>query len=226
MGLFNSLKSIAKNLGSALGTTAATAGRKAVERARTAYEVTKSKPSVTVHKSTPKSSMTAVTTPSPKQVASVSTTHKKHRPASAKVAQKAIDTAQKAADSNNELERLKAENEQLRDRINKKIAAEQAEKDRVYRDKYDKYGYDDESRLNLNSAGLTVDANTGKIVSSNGKLIMENLGYTPDEISRFFRENPQAADIEESSVLRQLLDAFFHGEAWDGADYVNVSGSF
>ena len=228
MGLFTSLKSIAKNLGSALSTTAATAGRKAVERARTAYEVTKSKPQVTVHKSTPKSSMTAVTTPSPKQVASVSnsTTHKKHRPASAKVAEKAINTAQKAADSNKELERLKAENEQLRDWINKKKEAEQAEKDRVYRNKYEQYGIDDESRLNLNSAGLTVDANSGKIVSSNGKLIMENLGYTPDEISRFFRENPQAADIEESSVLRQLLDAFFNGSAWDGADYVTSSGSF
>lgn len=217
MGLFNSLKAIAKNVGSALSTTAATIGRQAISNIRTEYNARRTAPAKPITAKKAKA-------PKPK------TPHLQAPPTLDRIdfsnirgVSYSTSTKEQAAD---DIEKLKAENKQLRDWINKKKEAEQAEKDRIYRDKYDKYGITDESRLNLNSAGLTVDADTGQIVSSNGKLIMENLGYTPDEISRFFRENPQAADIEESSVLRRLLDAFFHGEAWDGADYVNVSGSF
>lgn len=216
MGLFNSLKTIAKNLGSALGTTAATIGRQAISNLRTEYtarRVAPAKPAVTASKAkATKPPIPPVQTPPVPDRIDFSTIK---------------GVSYSAGDrTSDDIAKLKAENQQLRDWISRKKEAEQAEKDRIYRDKYDKYGIDDMSRLNLNSAGLTVDANTGQIVSSNGKLIMENLGYTPDEISRFFRENPQAADIEESSLLRQLLDAFFHGQAWDGADYVNSSGSF
>ena len=210
MGLFSSLKTIAKNLGSALGTTAATIGRQAVSNIRTEYNARRVAPAKPV---------TAAKAKAPKPPTS---------PVPDRIDFSTIKGVSYSAGdhTSDDIAKLKAENQQLRDWITKKKEAEQAEKNRVYRNKYEQYGFDDESRLNLNSAGLTVDANTGKIVSSNGKLIMENLGYTPDEISRFFRENPQAADIEESSLLRQLLDAFFNGQAWDGADYVTSSGSF
>lgn len=211
MGLFSSLKTIAKNLGSALGTTAATIGRQAVSNIRTEYNARRVAPAKPV---------TAAKAKAPKPPTSPVQTS----PVPDRIDFSTIKGVSYSA--RDDLAKLKAENQQLRDWITQKKAAEQAVKDRVYRNKYEQYGFDDESRLNLNSAGLTVDADTGKIVSSNGKLIMENLGYTPDEISRFFRENPQAADIEESSLLRQLLDAFFNGQAWDGADYVTSSGSF
>lgn len=215
MGLFSSLKTIAKNLGSALGTTAATIGRQAVSNIMTEYRVRQASPAKPVMAKATK----APKPPTPPVQTS---------PVSDRIDYGTIKGVSYSAGdhTSDDIAKLKAENQQLRDWINKKKEAEQAEKDRVYRNKYEQYGFDDESRLNLNSAGLTVDADTGKIVSSNGKLIMENLGYTPDEISRFFRENPQAADIEESSLLRQLLDAFFNGQAWDGADYVTASGSF
>lgn len=217
MGLFSSLKTIAKNLGSALGTTAATIGRQAVSNIRTEYNARRVAPAKPV--TTAKAKAKAPKPPtSPVQTSPVP-----DRIDFSTIKGVSYSAGDRTSD---DIAKLKAENQQLRDWITKKKAAEQAEKDRVYRNKYEQYGFDDESRLNLNSAGLTVDANTGKIVSSNGKLIMENLGYTPDEISRFFRENPQAADIEESSLLRQLLDAFFNGQAWDGADYVTSSGSF
>lgn len=210
MGLFNSIKTIAKNLGSALGTTAATIGRQAISNITTEYNVRRAKPAVTPYK-----------------VSKPKTPHLQTPPAADRIDFSTLKGVSYSAGAGAaDIAKLKAENQQLRDWISKKKEAEQAEKDRIYRNKYDKYGIDDISRLNLNSAGLTVDENTGQIVSSNGKLIMENLGYTPDEISRFFRENPQEADTEESSLLRQLLDAFFHGQAWDGADYVNSSGSF
>lgn len=218
MGLFKSLKTIAKNLGSALGTTAAALGRQAISNIRTEYnvrQVSSAKPVMAkaTKAKAPKPPIPHVQTP-PRVADRIDFSTLKG------VSYSAGDR------TSDDIAKLKAENQQLRDWITKKQEAEQAEKDRIYRNKYEQYGFDDESRLNLNSAGLTVDANTGKIVSSNGKLIMENLGYTPDEISRFFRENPQAADIEESSLLRQLLDACFNGQAWDGANYVNASGSF
>lgn len=216
MGLFSSLKTIAKNLGSAIGTTAAAISRQAISNIRTEYtarRVAPAKPAVTASKAkAPKPPTSPVQTPPVPDRIDFSTIK---------------GVSYSAGDrTSDDIAKLKSENQQLRDWITKKKEAEQAEKDRIYRNKYEQYGFDDESRLNLNSAGLTVDADTGKIVSSNGKLIMENLGYTPDEISRFFREHPEAADIDDSSALRQLLDAFFHGEAWDGADYVNSSGSF
>lgn len=220
MGLFNSLKSIAKNLSSAIGTTAATIGRQAISNIMTEYtarRVAPAKPAVTASKAKAQKPPTPPLQAPPVPDRIDFSTLKG-------VSYSAGDRT--AVNTDTEVAKLKTENQQLRDWIIKKKAAEQAEKDRIYRNKYEQYGFDDESRLNLNSAGLTVDAGTGKIVSSNGKLIMENLGYTPDEISRFFREHPEAADIDDSAALRQLLDAFFHGEAWDGADYVNSSGSF
>lgn len=218
MGLFSSLKTIAKNLGSALGTTAATIGRQAISNIRTEYNARQASPAKPVMAKATKAKAPKPPTPpiqTPPVVAD--------RIDFSSIKGVSYSAGDRTSD---DIAKLKAENQQLRDWITKKKEAEQAEKDRVYRNKYEQYGFDEESRLNLNSAGLTVDANTGKIVSSNGKLIMENLGYTPDEISRFFRENPQAADIEESSLLRQLLDAFFNGQPWDGADYVTSSGSF
>lgn len=215
MGLFSSLKTIAKNLGSALGTTAATIGRQTMSTIKTEYNarrVAPAKPVTSTSTAKAKAPKPPVQTP----------------PMPDRIDFNTLKGVSYSAGehTSDDIAKLKAENQQLRDWITKKKEAEQAEKDRVYRNKYEQYGFNEESRLNLNSAGLTVDANTGGIVASNGKLIMENLGYTPDEISRFFRENPQAADIEESSLLRQLLDAFFHGQPWDGADYVNSSGSF
>ena len=194
MGLFNSLKTIAKNLGSALGTTVATISRQTITNIRTEYtarRVAPAKPAVTASKAkAPKPPTSPVQTPPVPDRIDFSTIK---------------GVSYSAGDhTSDDIAKLKAENQQLRDWITKKKEAEQAVKDRVYRNKYEQYGFSDESRFQLNSAGLTVDANTGAIVASNGKLIMENLGYTPDEISRFFRENPQAADIEESSLLRQL----------------------
>lgn len=215
MGLFSSLKTIAKNLGSALGTTAATIGRQAMSNIKTEYNarrVAPAKPVTAAKAKTPKPPTSPVQAPLVPDRIDFST-----------IKGVSYNAGDRTSD---DIAKLKAENQQLRDWITKKKEAEQAEKDRIYRNKYEQYGFSDESRFQLNSAGLTVDANTGAIVASNGKLIMENLGYTPDEISRFFREHPEAADIEESSALRQLLDAFFHGQAWAGADYVSVSGSF
>ena len=215
MGLFSSLKTIAKNLGSALGTTAATIGRQAMSNIKTEYNarrVAPAKPVTSAKAKAPKPPTSPVQTPPVPDRIDISTIK---------------GVSYSAGDStSDDIAKLKAENQQLRDWITKKKEAEQAEKDRVYRNKYEQYGFNDESRFQLKSAGLTVDANTGAIVASNGKLIMEHLGYTPDEISRFFREHPEAADIEESSELRQMLDAFFNGQAWDGADYVTSSGSF
>lgn len=228
MGLFSSLKSIAKNLGIAAGTTLASAGKKAINTVKTQYKVltdapqihiqqTKSKPAVHVTKAP------TVTTPTVKP-AKIDYTAIKGVGYAAKQQDTEIDKLK------SELDKANADIKQYQDWILKKKQQEEearAEQENIeFRNKYHRYGFDDESRLNLNMAGLTVDAGSGKIVDSNGKLIMQNLGYTPEEIFRFFREHPELADVDDSTALRRAIDEFFGGQAWDAVAYVNSSGSF
>lgn len=226
MGLFSSLKSIAKNLGIAAGTTLASAGRKAINTVQTQYKVLTDTPQIHIQHTKPKPAVPVtkaptVTTPTVKP-AKIDYTTIKGVGYAAKQQETEIDKLK------SELDKANADIKQYQDWIlTKKQQEEEAKAENTeFRNKYQRYGFDDESRLNLNMAGLTVDADSGKIVDSNGKLIMQNLGYTPEEIFRFFREHPELADVDDSTSLRRAIDEFFGGQAWDAVSYVNSSGSF
>ena len=133
MGLFNSLKTIAniaKNLGSALGTTAAAISRQTITNIRTEYtarRVAPAKPAVTASKAkAPKPPTSHVQTPPTPDRIDFSNL--------GGVSYSAGDR------TSDDIAKLKAENQQLRDWIAKKKEAEQAEKDRIYKNKYEKYG--------------------------------------------------------------------------------------
>lgn len=245
MGLFQSVKSILKNVGIAAGTTAASITRTAVNKVGAELtarkgntapvpknKTTKPPKPPTVAKATTPYSTTKSTNSSkmihtttthkkrqPRQISPVATTHKKRvvRAGAPKISE---------VTENDEIKKLKAENAQLREWINK---YKERETKPLEGDKYEQRGFNDVSKLNLNKAGLTVDSTTGGIVDSNGKLIAQYAGYTPEEISRFFREHPELADSENSPELRDAFEHFFAYiplDAVEGVDYEQVTGSF
>lgn len=232
MSLFSSLKSIAKNLGIAAGTTLASAGRKAINTVQTQYKVLTDTPQIHIQHTKPAPAVPVtkaptVTTPTVKPAkAKIDYTTIKGVGYAARQQETEIDKLR------SELDKAKADIKQYQDWIYTKKQQEEAaraERENIeteFRNKYQRYGFDDESRLNLNMAGLTVDADSGRIVDSNGRLIMQNLGYTPEEIFRFFREHPELADVDDSTSLRRAIDEFFGGQAWDAVSYVSSSGSF
>lgn len=244
MGLFQSVKSILKNAGTIAGVTASSLTRTAVNKvqreltARRGTTNTVAKDTATKVKTTPpkppKAPTPHLTVPptdtskvmsatthkkrQARQISPVSNTHKK-RVVRAGAPKQAEPTEPKESD---ELQKLKAENAQLREWITK---YKEREAKLTEGDKYEQRGFDDVSRANLNKAGLTVDSVSGGIVDSNGKLIAQYAGYTPEEISRFFREHPELADSEDSPSLRAEFEKFFASIPFN-ADFEPVTGSF
>mgnify|MGYP003288212768 CR=1 FL=1 len=243
MGLLKSITSILKNVGTAAGITAATAGKKAIERARTEYNVrTKGtgSPRVDVARDTA-TKVKHTTPPKPKVKNSTlqipptdtskmmkSTTHKQSRVRRISTAGKTTSkvktpTSTANAQQEDELAKLRAENAQLKEWITKYKERTNAIPEG---DKYESRGFDLTSKMNLNKAGLTVDSTSGGIVDANGKLIAQYAGYTPDEIARFFREHPELADSEDSPELRRSMEQFFAGIPIEGSDFEQADGSF
>lgn len=241
MGLFQSVKSILKNMGIAAGTTAYSVTRTAVNKvsselnARRGTTNTVAKDTATKVKTAPPKPPKAPTphlTVPPTDTSKVmsATTHKKHRARQisnpATTHKKRVVSAgapkESAPKESEELRKLKEENSQLREWITK---YKERENKITEGDKYEQRGFDDVSRANLNKAGLTVDSVSGGIVDSNGKLIAQYAGYTPEEISRFFREHPELADSEDSPGLRAEFEKFFASIPFE-ADFEPVTGSF
>lgn len=240
MGLLKSVTSILKNMGIAASTTASSIARTAATKVQTELtarrgttntvakntttkvKTTPPKPPVPkVHLTMPPTDTSKVTSATThkkrqaRQISPVSTTHKK------RVVKAGAPKTSEPKESD-ELQKLKAENAQLREWITK---YKERENKVGEGDKYEQRGFDDVSRANLNKAGLTVDAISGGIVDSNGKLIAQYAGYTPEEISRFFREHPELADSEDSPGLRAEFEKFFASIPFE-ADFEPVTGSF
>lgn len=245
MGLLKSVTSILKNMGIAAGTTAYSVTRTAVNKvsreltARRGTTNTVAKDTATKVKTTPPKPPKAPTPhltipPTDTSKVTSATTHKKHRarqisnPATThkKRVVRAGASKTSAPKESDELQKLKAENAQLREWITK---YKERENKLGEGDKYAQRGFDDVSKANLNKAGLTVDAISGAIVDSNGKLIAQYAGYTPEEISKFFREHPELADSEDSPGLRAAFEKAFATIPWEaeeGVHYEEVFGSF
>lgn len=241
MGLFQSVKSILKNASTIASITASSLTRTAVNKvsseltARRGTTNTVAKNTTTKVKTTPPKPPKAPTphlTVPPTDTSKVmsATTHKKRQarqisPVSNTHKKRVVRAgAPKTSEpkESDELQKLKAENAQLREWITK---YKERETKLGEGDKYEQRGFDDVSKANLNKAGLTVDSTTGGIVDSNGKLIAQYAGYTPEEISRFFREHPELADSEDSPGLRAEFEKFFASIPFE-ADFEPVTGSF
>lgn len=241
MGLFQSVKSILKNASTIASITASSIARTAATKvqseitARRGTVGTVAKDTATKVKTTPPKPPKAPTphlTVPPTDTSKVmnATTHRKHRarqisnPATTHKKRVVRAGAPKTSEpkESDELQKLKAENAQLREWITK---YKERETKLGEGDKYEQRGFDDVSKANLNKAGLTVDATTGGIVDANGKLIAQYAGYTPEEIARFFREHPELADSEDSPGLRAEFEKFFASIPFT-ADFEPVTGSF
>ena len=73
-------------------------------------------------------------------------------------------------------------------------------------------GIDDAGRHLLAQAGLTIDADTGNVVSSNLKLYLENRGWTQDDIRKFCFEYPEWVNAFDISEQKEIVDEI---ESWE-----------
>lgn len=182
MGLLKSITSILKNVGKAAGITAAAAGRKAIERARTEYNV-RTKSSAKNVSSKPTPPREPRTNNVVKQVAKV-TTPQPQKSTPPKVNK--VETPQQVA--NKGVEAAKSA-------VNKEPPAGH------------RY-FSDTERLLLNQAGLTRTVN-GEIARSAAYEIALNVGLTPEQALEFAQERPELADDEYHDIepeVRAFLD--------------------
>lgn len=73
-------------------------------------------------------------------------------------------------------------------------------------------GIDDAGRNLLYQAGLTIDADTGNVVSSNLKLYLENRGWTYDDIRKFCFEYPEWVNAFDISEQKEIIEEI---ESWE-----------
>lgn len=181
MGLLKSIGSILKNMGIAAGTTAASIGKRAVQKVKTEYNVRTSTPGKKNVSSTPTPPRAKNASGSVKPVTKVSTPKPQH----STPPRVRVETPQQVA--NNAVE-----------------AAKKAVNIELPKDKY----FSDTERLLLNQAGLTRTQN-GEIARSSAYMIALNMGLTPEQALEFSQEHPELADEgygDTEPEIRAFLD--------------------